>query len=200
MILFTNQYLYRHCADLQWFFDLHLFQESVKKPTTLEMPTEEVTQWGSLVEQLRYEQVYNPDLEHDAIQHHLLKILLLKAERLKRIQADAINTDSSQTPLLTRFHQLLEEHYASNRRVYDYAHMLCVTPRRLNSLSQQCLGKTAKHAIDERVVLEIQRMLRYSDATAHEIAFSLGFSEVGNMAKFFKRYTGQTPAQFKASS
>lgn len=48
-------------------------------------------------------------------------------------------------------------------------------------------------------MLEIKRLLSYSDLSAQEISHNLRFSDPANMTKFFKRYAGMTPAQFKSS-
>jgi transcriptional regulator GlxA family with amidase domain len=55
----------------------------------------------------------------------------------------------------------------------------------------------AKRAIDQRVVLEAQRLLAHSAQQVSSIAASLGFSSATNFAKFFQLHTGSTPSAFR---
>jgi YesN/AraC family two-component response regulator len=46
-------------------------------------------------------------------------------------------------------------------------------------------------------IIKAQAMLNTSDTPIYNIAHELGFDEVTNFTKFFKKYTGQTPSQFR---
>ena len=59
------------------------------------------------------------------------------------------------------------------------------------------LNKNAKDFVDERVILEIKRLLIHTHLSVKEIAEATGFDEPTNLIKFFKRYTGQTPLSFR---
>ncbi len=49
-----------------------------------------------------------------------------------------------------------------------------------------------------RLLAEAQRQLLYSDRTAAEIAFDLGFSEAAYFSRMFRKATGRPPAAWRA--
>ena len=51
--------------------------------------------------------------------------------------------------------------------------------------------------INDRIILEAKRMIRYSDLRIKEIAFDLGFKDDSYFAKLFKRNVGMSPVEFR---
>jgi AraC-like DNA-binding protein len=45
--------------------------------------------------------------------------------------------------------------------------------------------------------MEAKRLMFYTDRTAKEIAYELGFEDAGHFGKFFKRNTGLSTSEFK---
>ncbi len=102
-------------------------------------------------------------------------------------------------PLLDALDTLLVRHLPTTREVSWYADQLGTSVRTLTRRCRQRTGGGAKEYIDRRVVLEAKRVLVHSDLSVEAIAGHLGFSEATNFVKFFKRYTGTTPAAFRRS-
>jgi AraC-like DNA-binding protein len=98
-----------------------------------------------------------------------------------------------------RFRNLLEENYTAKRAVNDYAKLMNVTKKTINSATRAVVGLSAKEFIVDRIILEIKRYLSLGDLLTYEISDRLGFDESSNMTKFFKRYTGVSPTKFKES-
>lgn len=198
LILFTEEYLYRYSTDLAWLFNLTLFNSYFSPVLYLSPP--DIDELLALITQMAAELISGPNFARGDILRNLLRVFILKAERIKRSQNNANLPDSYKDhDLFIRFRNVLENSYASSREVEAYAAALFTTPKKLNQISHTYLGKTIKQVIDERVVLEIKRLLLHSDLTVQEIARAMGFSDPTNMTKFFKRYTQLTPAQFKSS-
>ena len=59
--------------------------------------------------------------------------------------------------------------------------------------------KTPLKVISERINLEAQRLLQFSDKNMNEITEELGFSEASHFSKFFKRQIGVSPNAFRKS-
>ena len=78
-------------------------------------------------------------------------------------------------------------------------------PRRYGAYSSKTLsraaraatGLNAKEYIDQRVLLEGRRLLAHTRLSAGEIAERLGFSELTNFIKFFRRNGGESPSEFR---
>jgi len=60
-------------------------------------------------------------------------------------------------------------------------------------------GKTAGKYIDDLVIVEAKNLLRDPSLTIAQIADLLYFSDQFFFSKFFKRYTGITPSDYRKS-
>jgi AraC-like DNA-binding protein len=99
--------------------------------------------------------------------------------------------------LLRGFRKLIDMHYRSLRLPKEYADLLYVTPNHLNALCQDLVGKTAGELIRDRVLLEAKRLLTNAGMTVTEIAYDLNFEDNSYFNRFFKKYTGVTPDEFR---
>ena len=99
--------------------------------------------------------------------------------------------------LLRNFRRLIDQHYKSIKLPKQYADLLYVTPNHLNALCQDLLGKTAGELIRERILLEAKRLLTNADITITEIAYTLDFQDNSYFTRFFKKYVGVTPEDFR---
>jgi AraC family transcriptional activator of pobA len=78
-----------------------------------------------------------------------------------------------------------------------YAGRLALTANHLNALCRRVLNKTASALIHERVVAEAQRRLVHSAQPVAEVADALGFDDASYFTRYFKKYVGQTPEDFR---
>ncbi len=99
-----------------------------------------------------------------------------------------------------RFTKLVDAHYKSIRGVKEYADMLHVTPNHLNRLIKKQSQKTASNIIQDRLVLEMKTLLKYSDKNISEIAFELNFADVAHFSHYFKQATFMTPKAFRENA
>ena len=146
-----------------------------------------------------FERFEATDLDVSLLRHELL-ILMLRLARHQEDRDIGVGGPSGQRETYRWFRRSLEEHFATEHALRFYAQRLGFAE---STLSRACLaaeGRSAKHVIDRRVVLEAQRMLAHSTATVAEIAHALGFTESTNFVKFFRRLTGQTPLAFRAEA
>jgi len=99
--------------------------------------------------------------------------------------------------ICSNFRKLVEENFLQKKLPMEYAEMLYVTPNYLNSLCKDVLGKPAGQIIRERIILEAKRLLVNADQTISEIAYQLNFQDNSYFSKFFKKYAGTTPEEFR---
>lgn len=109
-------------------------------------------------------------------------------------KSDAINYNSV---LLKNFQQLINIHFREKKLTRDYAALLYVTPNHLNALCKDITGRSAGELIRERIILEAKRMLVNASLNIAEIADELSFEDHSYFSKFFKKYAGITPEQFR---
>ncbi|WP_343040783.1 AraC family transcriptional regulator [Nitratireductor arenosus] len=100
--------------------------------------------------------------------------------------------------LYLRFREALEASYGSRQSIADYAARLFVTEQSLYRACKAVSGVSPSKLVQQRLVLEGQRLLLYSDMTVSEIAYALGFTEPSTFSRFFTERTGQSPVKFRA--
>lgn len=99
--------------------------------------------------------------------------------------------------LFRRFVDLLVESKVKSRFVYYYADKLNVSTKYLSAVCKQVSGKTAGDIIDEFVMKDIIRMLKYSDKSIKEIALELDFPNISFFGKYVKAHLGVSPKAYR---
>jgi AraC family transcriptional activator of pobA len=135
--------------------------------------------------------------QHQLLSAHL-GVLLTYLSRLYAEQLPGPEPSAAQR-VLTTYQAKLEECFREQHEVGAYAALLQLPVRQLSEAVKAQSGKPAIKHLHERLVLEARRLLFYTDQSLKEIAFELGFSEASYFSRFFKRETGLTPAEYRAS-
>lgn len=78
-----------------------------------------------------------------------------------------------------------------------FATQLNCTVDHLNQTLKKIAGKTTQQLIHERILEEADVMLRHSDYSIKEIAWSLHFQESQHFINFYKKHTDKTPTQYR---
>ncbi|HWO27040.1 MAG TPA: helix-turn-helix domain-containing protein [Kofleriaceae bacterium] len=165
---------------------------SVWPSPALAVPAAEMRELLAIVDLIEAEQVRPFDALQEPVLAALLRALLLRAERMRAGGQDAVPA------ALERFFTILERDHAETRSVEHYARAAGVSPRRLGELLAAQTGKSTKQVIDERVVLELKRLLAHTELSVKELAARTGFAEPTNLVKFFRHHTSTTPLAFRA--
>jgi AraC family transcriptional regulator, transcriptional activator of pobA len=127
-----------------------------------------------------------------------LDIILLKCQRL--YPANPKEKANKGRLMVKKFKQLIEEKYMDNHSVKHYAGLLSITQNHLSETVKDITGRTPLDLINEKMVLEIKRMLLHSELNISEIAYHLNFEDQSYFSKYFKKNTGLTPNEFRAKS
>jgi AraC-like DNA-binding protein len=135
----------------------------------------------------------------DLARVNLIRLFIL-ADRLVPNADPLINTPRPNQLLLHNFRKLLSQYYHQYNLPKYYAALLYVTPNHLNAVCQDLLGKSAGTLIRERILLEAKRQLVNADRSIAEVAYGLGFTDNSYFTKFFRKYTGTTPEEFKRAA
>lgn len=127
----------------------------------------------------------------------LLKRLIIKLTRLAKEQYLDATLTQKDLDIVRRFNLLVEINYRKLHTVSDYANLLNKSPKTLSNLFALYNQQSPLNTIHQRIALEARRLLLYTDKSAKEIAYELGFDEVAHFSRFFKNQTGQPPSEFK---
>lgn len=107
---------------------------------------------------------------------------------------------SRQEEIFNHFMELVHKHCINQREIAFYADKLCITARHLSTVVHNVSGTTAKSLIDEQVILESKVLLKSTNKSIKEIADMLHFADASFFGKYFKKYVGMTPLNFKNHS
>ncbi len=125
----------------------------------------------------------------------LLQLFITVARQIEPARQKQLTKPGFTT--LRNFQKLVNENYATLKLPSEYAARLYVTPNYLNALCKDLLGKSAGEIIRDRVMLEARRLLINADISISEIALQLNFQDNSYFTKFFKKYAGKTPEEFR---
>lgn len=132
-----------------------------------------------------------------------LKSFLIQVQRRKN-EFELNNSDfpfhtDEKRMHLMRFINLIDENYKKGLPVSEYASIMNFSSRTLSDLTNNFLNKTPSQMIQERMIIEAQRMLLHSDLNVSQIADHLGFEDPSYFVKYFKKHVHQSPSDFKKS-
>ncbi|WP_226065010.1 helix-turn-helix domain-containing protein [Kaistella polysaccharea] len=127
----------------------------------------------------------------------LLKVSMLKYIR-KTNNPDYINFKTNKkNSYIEQFKDLIEIHFKDLKRTSDYSKYLAISANYLNALVKEKLDISAENLIQNRVILEAERLLLNTDLSVTEISFELGFSDKSHFGKYFKKITEESPNNFR---
>lgn len=98
---------------------------------------------------------------------------------------------------LPRFLYLMHTNCRYHHTVKWYADQLYVSPDALSTKLKKLYGKTANQLISESLIEEAKVCLLNPANSVQDVAEKLCFSDQASFSKFFKRYCGMSPGQFK---
>ena len=176
------------CAGLLFFGNVHI--------PIIDLNSEEQRKFKILHE------VFLDELEtKDTIQAEMLRMLMarfiiISTRLLKSKEGFVETTKNSKVDLLREFNMLVESHFKTDHSVSFYADKLFKSPKTLSNTFAK-LNTSPLQIIHERIILEAKRLLIYTDKTAKEIAYEIGFEDASHLSRLFKKHTSLSPSEFK---
>jgi AraC family transcriptional activator of pobA len=136
---------------------------------------------------------------HEAAIEAQLLGALVAALRLRQAGPRSRPAPGRETELVARFRQAVERFYRSGHSVEMYAGLLGVSQVQLRRACAQVNGRAPARLITDRLFLEAQRLLLYSNMPVGEAAAHLGFEDPAYFSRFFTQRAGQSPRAFRAA-
>lgn len=138
-------------------------------------------------------------------QHILREIVSVMFRTISELYARRLE-ESERTPVKTRQQEYFERFvkqvalfFREQRSVKFYADSLYITPKYLSTVIKEISGRSAAEWINEFVIQEAKMLLSYSTKSIQEITYDLNFSTQSFFGKYFKRHTGVSPSEFRAT-
>jgi AraC family transcriptional activator of pobA len=165
----------------------------------LNLTAAEFKAFNVLIQEME-EEMASSGKSKDMVLRPLLQIFLAKAQRIYDRQSEGGVINLPKNKFVSEFETLVEINFTKHLRAGDYARQLNVSPNHLNDLCKQYFSKTTEQVIHNRLMLEIKRLLVYSDKTVKEICYELNFEDPAYFNRFFKKHTGTTPMDYRKSA
>lgn len=161
----------------------------------IDIPSVKHQQVGSVFEQILVEAHSQERFSNDLLRTLLLQVFIIVSRTITEQNVHIASTYNH--VLLRNFKLLIDKHFNTLRLPREYAELLYITPNHLNALCNDTLGFSAGELIRKRVILESKRLLINLHLSISEIADQLNFSDNSYFSKFFKKYTGAGPEEFR---
>jgi len=151
------------------------------------------TVWKMLIIEMKSKD----NLQLEMLQMMLKRILIL-CTRIYRSQANFENLDAGKADIVREFNFLVEQHFREKHTVADYAKLLNKSPKTLSNLFGKLNDKTPLQLIQNRIMLEVRRLLRYTERPVSEVGYEVGFNDIQSFSRFFKKNEGVSPSEFRS--
>ncbi len=138
------------------------------------------------------------EVAHIEVMLSALKILMIKATRLKLAQQGSGALDATKRPeILRRLRELVEERYTELHSPSEYARLLGLSPKTLAPLVKTHFHKTLSELIRDRIMKHAKWHLLHTLKPVKEIGYELGFDDEFYFSRLFKRALGRSPLVFR---
>lgn len=151
---------------------------------------------GQVVEELRAEYEVDDGLREEMLRMQLKRFIII-CTRVAREYFGIAGPQEQQFDIVRRFYVLVDEHFRTLRRVQDYAELLHRSPKTLSNLFAACRRPSPLSVIRDRVNAEARRLLLYTNRSAKEIAYLLGYEDAAAFSRFFAQMNGESITSFR---
>lgn len=189
-VLFTPDFLVKENLDYSYLYDFTVFLHTIS-------PISGIANQAvyTFIDEMLAEQQKKTAFNTSEYQRNLLKNFLIQIERNKRERSEIIYNDSFE--LFMKFRKILEQNVSYKLKVADICEQLNVSAKQLNRSVKLYDNATAKQYVEQRILLEIKRLLVYSALSIKEIAYEIGFEDPTNFTKYFKVRMKMLPSDYR---
>jgi AraC family transcriptional regulator, transcriptional activator of pobA len=194
-LVFENEFIGTFFQDSFFIYRFQFFH-NISTSYSLECEDHFLNEIVSLCEKISNELRNLQDDSHHFLRSILYNILIQINRRYVKQSNRSVDLFQNNTAL--QFKEMIESGIKDHTKVEDYARLLKISRAHLNNLSKKVFGLPVSAVIKGRLLTEIKRELLFTDKTVREICFTLNFSDDSNLIRFFKRYTGVSPGEYRS--
>jgi len=149
-----------------------------------------------------YEKIKHESQEENAFHLPLIRLMVMELlyEMNRACEKCLLNSTrhlSRQYQLVNQFKKLVQDRFLTLKTVQEYANLLFLSSKYLTEIVKNETGQNALNVIHNRLFLEAQYLLSSSGLSVKEIADQLNFDNSSHFSRFFKRFAGVNPSEFK---
>lgn len=170
----------------------------LRKNPSVELTDEEVSVLDTLFTLIRKRAEAKEHLFHKEAIQSLIFHLFFELKNIIFKKNDIVPFElSRKEELFQQFLKLMFKHSREEHSVSFYAGKMCITPQYLSAVLKELTGKTTNNWIDHSLILDAKILLKTPNMTVQQVSDMLNFSNQSTFGKFFKKHTGQSPAEFR---
>lgn len=202
LLHFNEEFLVQKDSETDFFLKCNLFNNPYQQPSCcIGKGIDDVLE--EYILQIKRELENEELFGKEELLRIYLKAFLLQVQRRKNEFDDSSEPKpfvlDEKRQQLIQFVNLVDEHYNKGLSVAEYAKQLFISTRTLSELTSQQLNKTPSQMIQDRIILEAQRLLLYSSLNINQVGYRLGFDDPSYFVKYFKKHTSFSPSEFRKS-
>lgn len=99
--------------------------------------------------------------------------------------------------LMVNFMSLVWANFRDKREISFYARELCITPKHLSRVVKEVTGKSPHEIIATEVISLSIQLLQNNSLLIQQVADILHFSDQAAFSKFFRKYVGMSPVEYR---
>lgn len=195
MLHFNESFLVHNDGEVEFFLKSNFFNNPYQSPVCY-IDQSLHPKLATYLSQLQAELADSNPLGKEELLRSYLKAFLIQLQRFKNNQLSTFITDEKRVQLL-RYINLVDENYKKGISIGEYADLMHISSRTLSEITGHFLQKTPSQIIQERIILEAQRLLLHSELNINQIGFRLGFDDPSYFVKYFKKNAGVSPSEFR---
>lgn len=162
----------------------------------IRLSLEELEILSAVWKMLELEMTSRDTLQLEMLQMMLKRILIL-CTRIYKSQENLQDMPKDQIDIVREFNFLVEQHFKEKHSVSEYADLLNKSPKTLANLFGKTQEKTPLQVIQNRIMVEVRRLLRYTEIPISEVGYEVGFQDIQSFSRFFKKNEGIPPSEFR---
>lgn len=193
-LIFEEEFLLSFFNDPHFIHHISYFKKN-RNSVMLSLSPVEFEDMNALIRQIKHE-IAGYTIKNKHILRALLYQALMYLDRAFTEQNNVSSTSDRNTHV-EGFLRLVYSDFQKKHSVQYYAEKLYITPNYLNELVKKETGISAKQMIQNKLIAEAKKYLLYSNRTIVEISESLSFETPSYFIRFFRKYVGSTPLQFR---
>jgi len=198
MCIFTAPFFNRfgHVSD----FPIFQFPELA----VVRLEGDAIQRYTALFEKMFLELQGSYPYKYDLLRNHLTEIIH-EAQKNNLPSGSSDTAGTAALRITGLFAELLERQFPIEltyqviklKAPADFAGQMNLHVNHLNKALKEATGQSTSQLINDRIVSEAQILLKNTNWTVAEIAYSLGFEESNNFSSFFKKKNSVTPKKFR---
>jgi AraC family transcriptional regulator, transcriptional activator of pobA len=124
-----------------------------------------------------------------------LNLLLVELNSAYFKNKETVNVLNANLSKFIEFKLVVETHLTEQPSISAIAEKLALTTNSLYRIVKEYSGSSPKDFLTNRLMIEAQRKLHYSNLSVKELAYELGFNDPDYFSRLFKKCTGKSVSE-----